>query len=343
MSSIDWERVQEGLVRDRHRIIWRPYGLPDVLDLERSRFFDGPVQPDWPIPDRMIVSVAITGAFFQKSSNPSQPITTEEILADARASAQAGATTVHIHVRDERGYNTLSVDRFREVIDPLRSEFPELPIDGCLVPVLEDGWAEMTRALEERVFDATPINTTTVYLGDTLFSKPLPLILEKTRLALEAGVKPILSCYTDGDVSIAARYLIRSGLVETPAYWLILPSLPGCSPMENPRQMIDGLMRTSSAIFDVDSEATIMVCAAGRASMHLVAVAAALGLHIRVGMEDTIWLWPHRDELIASNLQAFEMAKQLAEALGREIATPAEYRQMVGMQQREAVAAKAPS
>lgn len=101
--------------------------------------------------------------------------------------------------------------------------------------------------------------------------------------------------------------------------------------MENPRQMIDGLMRFTSLIRDVDPEAKILVCAAGRASIYLATVAATLGLHIRVGMEDTVWKWPHKQEKLSSNLEAFRMAKQIVEALGREVATPAEYRQIMGL------------
>ncbi len=331
MSRIDWDRVHEGLERARHRILWRPYGAPDIINLEGSSFLEGSIQTPWPIPDRLIVSVAITGAFFRKDANPNQPITPEEILADARACAAAGASTLHIHVRDDNGYNTLSLERFQRVVEPLREEFPEIAVDGCLVPVLDGEWEEMTRVLDADVFDATPINTTTTHMGDTLFSIPIPLILEKTRLIIESGAKPIIAVYTDGDVTTASRYLIRSGLVETPAYWIILPALPGCSPMESPRQMVEGLLRMTTCIYETDPDATVMVCAAGRASMHLVAVAAAMGLHIRVGMEDTIWPWPHRDEKITSNLQTVELAKTLAEALGREIATPSEYRELAGV------------
>ncbi|MGN6868444.1 MAG: 3-keto-5-aminohexanoate cleavage protein [Solirubrobacteraceae bacterium] len=339
MCNIDWDRVNAGLERDRRRLIWRPYGAPKVLDLEHSAFFPEKINPPWPMPDKMIISTAITGAFFKKDANPSQPIAPSEIYDDARACAAAGASTVHIHVRDDKGYNTLDLGRFKEVIDPLRDEFPDLAVDGCLVSSLEGEYEEMAEVLKERVLDATPINTTTVYLGDTLFAKPIPMMLDKTRQVVEARVKPIIACYTDADVSNAERFLMRSGLVETPSYWLILPALPGCSPMQNPRQMFDGLLRTSSAIYDVDPEATVMVCAAGRPSMHLVTIAAALGLHIRVGMEDTIYKWPHRDDLITSNLEALEMAKTLASLLGREIADHREYREIVGLPVREKTAA----
>jgi 3-keto-5-aminohexanoate cleavage enzyme len=87
----------------------------------------------------------------------------------------------------------------------------------------------------------------------------------------------------------------------------------------------------ASLIYDVDPDATILVCAAGRAAIYVVTVAAALGLHIRVGMEDTVWLWPHRRERISSNLQVLDMAKALAGVLGRDVADHAEYRRIVGL------------
>lgn len=331
MSNIDWDRVNEGLERERHRMIWRPYGLPEVVNPAGSAFHDVEISPPWDIPDKMIISSAITGAFYTKEINPNQPITPEQILSEARACAAAGASAVHLHVRDDRGFNTLSADRFREVVDPLRKEFPDLALDGCLVAALDGEWDQMCEVIDNKIFDAVPLNTAATYIGDALFAKPVPVILEKTRLIQESGAKPIISCYTDGDVSNAERYLFKSGLVEPGAFWAVLPSVPGCSPMNNPRQMIDGLTRMASLIFDVDPEANILVCAAGRASSYVVTLAAAMGLHVRVGMEDTIWLWPHRNDLVQSNLQYLELAKQLAGVLGRSVATPREYREIVGM------------
>ena len=113
MTNIDWNRVQSGLARERHKMIWRPYGLPEVGDPTHSSFHDTPISQAWDIPGKLIVSTAITGAFMTKRLNPNQPITTDEILAEARACAAAGASTVHIHVRDDDGFNTLDVDRFR--------------------------------------------------------------------------------------------------------------------------------------------------------------------------------------------------------------------------------------
>lgn len=333
-DSIRWDLVDQGVERARRRMVWKPYGAPEIVDPEHTAFHDANIQPPWDVPPKLIVQTAITGAFFSRRGNPNQPISVEEILNSARECAANGASAIHLHVRDERGYNVLDPDRFRAVVEPLRQEFPGISIDGCYVCALEGEWENMKRALDERLLDGVPINPTAVYQGDSLFAKPVPLMLEKTRLILESGAKPIVAVYTDADVSNAQRYLFRSGLLGPGQIWCLLPALPGCSPMDSPRQMIDGLLRISSLIRDVDPDAKILVCGAGRASSYLVTVAASLGLHIRVGMEDTVWRWPHRGEKLESNLQALESGKQIAEILGRDVATFSEYRQIVGLPEK---------
>ena len=59
-----------------------------------------------------------------------------------------------------------------------------------------------------------------------------------------------------------------------------------------------------------------------------------LGLHVRVGMEDTPWVWPHKDDLITNNAKMFTMFKQMAQMLGREVYTPAEYREVMQIAKR---------
>lgn len=331
MSTIDWDRVNKGVARENEKMIWRPYGLPTVLDLDHSAYHDVPISAPWDIPEKLVVSVAITGAFFQKSQNPNQAISPNEILESARAATAAGASAIHIHVRDDEGYNVLSPERFREVINPLKAEYPGLVVDGCLVPALDGEWDLMKEVLNEGILDAAPINTTATYIGDSLFVKPAPIMIEKVRLINEAGAKPEIAVYTDADVSNADRFLIKPGLIEKGAAWLILPALPGCSPMDNPRQMIESLTRTAAAIKDVDPDAFIMVCAAGRASTHVAALAALMGLHIRVGMEDTYYLWPHRNDMVESNVQALQMGQLISQVVGRPVATPLEYRAMLGL------------
>lgn len=330
MPNIFWDKVQESLEYCKHKMIWHAYGYPKIADLEYSCFHDAPISERWDIDQKMAVSVAITGSFFRREDNPNQPITDEEIRDSAREVLQAGASTVHIHVRDHKEHFILSCGKFQNVITPLKEEFPDLAVDGCLVPGLSRDWEEMVKTINTGILDATPVNSTAVFVGDSLLAKPPAVLLEKTRLIQAAGAVPEIAVYNDADISNADRYLLRSGLIKPGAVWIVLPALPGCAVMDNPRQMSEGLNRIVNAIRDVDPEGFIMVCAAGRASMHLATLAASMGLHIRIGMEDTYYLWPHRSDKIGSNLQCFELAKMLSEVVGRPIATRAEYREMIG-------------
>ena len=90
-------------------------------------------------------------------------------------------------------------------------------------------------------------------------------------------------------------------------------------------------MHFTNRIKEIDEDSQIVVCASGRPSTYLTTLALLLGLHIRVGMEDSVWKWPHRDEKIKNNLETFLATKQIVELLGREIIEPDEWRKMLKM------------
>jgi 3-keto-5-aminohexanoate cleavage enzyme len=330
-DKVKWDQVNKYVAREGLVTKWKAYGMPEALDPFTSRFADVAPMPRWDVPRKVFISTTITGAFFSKRSNPNHPITPDEIRRSAEACIQAGAPNIHIHVRDDRGYNVLDIDRFREVIAPLRAKYPEVTFDGCLVAVNDEESAAMEPAMDTMLFDALPVNTTSICCGDSMFVKVPHVIIKKAQLVESRGLKPLISVYTDGDIDNARRFLIDSGVVNRPLSWLVLPGLPGCSPMHNPRQMVEGLMRMTQAIRDIDPDSFITVCAAGRASTYLATMAMLLGLHVRIGMEDTVWKWPHRDDLLESNADHFRQIKGIAESLGRELMTAAEYRAATGM------------
>lgn len=330
-DKVKWDQVRKWVGREGLITKWKAYGMPEALDPFSSRFVDVAPMPRWDIPPKVMISTAITGAFFSKRSNPRQPVSTAEIRASAEACILAGAPNIHIHVRDDEGFNVLDLERFRDVIAPLKAKYPAVTFDGCLVAVNQAESDAMSPAIDSGLFDALPVNTTAICCGDSMFFKAPHVVIEKARLVEAAGIKPLISVYDDGDIDNARRFLVESGVVSRPLSWLILPALPGCSPMHNPSQMVDGLMRMVRAIRDIDSTSFIMVCAAGRPSVYLATLAVLLGLHVRVGMEDTVWKYPHRDDLLETNVDAFTQIRAIAGALGRELMSPAEYRLSQGM------------
>ncbi len=330
-DKVNWKYIEELKKTEEFKTHWIPYGLPEIVDPFTSKYGDIEVQPKWNVPEKVVISQTINGAFYSKKSNPNLPIAPEDIIKSARECAELNPTTVHVHVRDEDGYNVLDPELFHRVIDPVREEFPDPVYDGCMVPFAEGEWDNMVSVLSDRLLEVTPINPTASYCGDTLFAKPPHVAIEKTRLCQELGVKPQVAVYSDGDIDNADRYLIKTGLLEKPYFWIIVATLPGGSPMHNPRQMVSTLMHLVDSIYNIDKDSIIVVCASGRASSYLAMQAMLLGLHVRVGMEDTIWQHPHKNDLIDSNAAHFSKFKAIAELMGREVATGDEYRELIGL------------
>lgn len=341
-DKVKWDQVRKWVGREGLVTKWKAYGMPEALDPFTSRFVDVAPMPRWDVSEKIMISTAITGAFYSKRSNPHQPITPQEIRASAEECIKAGAPNVHIHVRDDNGFNVLDLERFREVIAPLRAKYPDVTFDGCLVAVNAEESERMAPAIASGLFDALPVNTTAICCGDSMFFKAPHVVIEKARLVEAAGLKPLIAVYDDGDIDNARRFLVESGVVSQPLSWLILPALPGCSPMHSPAQMVDGLHRMVRAIRDIDTTSFIMVCAAGRAGIYLATLAVVLGLHVRVGMEDTVWKWPHKEDLLKSNVEHFSTVRAIAGALGRELMTPAEYRASQRMPARSEARKAAP-
>jgi 3-keto-5-aminohexanoate cleavage enzyme len=227
--------------------------------------------------------------------------------------------------------NVLDVDRFHQVIDPIKSKYPDVLVCGCAVPVFPGDFSKMEEVLKEGLFDQTPVNTVATYLGDSLFCKMPQIMIKKAELCEKYDVKPQIAVYSDGDIDNARRFLINTDVLSKPYYWILLLGLVGCSPMYSSLSMVDTLVGYVRRIREIDLDSKIMVVSGGRASSHLTTLAMLLGLDVRVGKEDTIWKYPHSDELIMRNVDIYKETVQLARLMGREPATPSEYIKKFGL------------
>ena len=328
-NRIKWDHVNKHLGRTGVQAFWKAYGMPEILDPYTSRYADIDPMPKWRIPDKVHISVGVTGGFFSKRTNPRQPITPAEIRREATECIEAGAQSIDIHARDEAGYNRLSLDRFREIIEPLKEKYPHVAFDGGLVAASPEEGAEMEKAIKSGLFEVIPVNTSMVMCGDSQFVKPPHAYIRKAAWAMEAGCKPQIAVYTDGDIDNARRYLIDSRLLDPPYYWIVLPALPGGSPMNSPLSMVDGLLRMVRLIQEIDPTSILTVCAPARASTYLATLAMLLGFHVRAGVEDSTFIYPHKDNLIPSNVFHFNLIKSIAGNLGREVMSAQEFRALI--------------
>jgi 3-keto-5-aminohexanoate cleavage enzyme len=330
-NTVNWERVNKWVERDGVQADWKVYGAPAIMSIDRTAFSDAEPMPRWDAPPKLILSTAINGAFYTKNENPNQAITPAEIIKSAEECIAAGAQIIHIHARDERGYNVLDTGLFREILTHLRTHHQHVALDACLVAVNADEERMMSEMMEIGIMEGVPVNTTSIILGDNQFVKSPAAMIEKTRRAIASGLTPQIAVYSDADIDNARRYLIDSGLIQGPLNWLVLPGLPGCSPMYSPETMVDGFLRLVRLIRHIDPESTIIACTGGRTSSYLATLAILLGVHVRVGMEDTVWKWPHRDDMIQSNVEVFKQTSGIAAALGRDLMTADEYRALMSL------------
>jgi uncharacterized protein (DUF849 family) len=157
--------------------------------------------------------------------------------------------------------------------------------------------------------------------------------------AVEAcGVKPELAIHSSGEIELAKRKLIDTGILKKPYNWLILYGLPfnvgrtlvSGTWVSNAQDMTRHMVLMVDQIRQIDPTSVISVCAAGRATLYMTTLATMMGLHIRIGTEDTPWKYPNSDERLKDNLEMFNMARGLASLLGRTPATANEYRALIG-------------
>ena len=305
---------------------------PRIVNQDRqdsTAGFDITRQPKWDIPDKVVIKVAITGGVIKRARNPHQPCLLDEIREAALNCIEAGATCIHIHPRTTDGEDVHVRDEFLQglhhIIDPIKARYGNsVLVDGCTL--LSDFYDEVA-LIESGLVEISPVNA--FVMGNV---SPRRRLQAETMMMQDNGVKPEMSIRSDGDIDRVKAWLIDPGFVRKPYYWLLVPSFGlGGTAMPNVYAMAESTMWQVRQIKEIDPESVIMVCMAGRPSIYLTAMAMMMGLHVRIGMEDTYVRWPHRDDIIESNIQVLMDTFDLARVLGRTPATANEYRALIGL------------
>jgi 3-keto-5-aminohexanoate cleavage enzyme len=274
-------------------------------------------------------SSALVGSFMDKRQNPNHPISHAEILKEACDCIEAGATS--IHVRDEKtGYPINDLNAYHDIVDPIRQKYgKKIVIDGCVTR--GKNFEQVVAPITDGLFEVSPVNPVAGYIGDTVRFFPIKLVQAIAEYLQEKGAKCQVSIHDTGSIDNAKRFLIDTGILQKPYYWIILPELPGVLYMQGPRSMIEALMLVVNRLTEIDDDCIIMVYSAGRPSIHLATLALLMGLHVRVGREDTIWKYPHKDDVMTSNRESVEAICRIVNLLGRRVATVDEYRKLMGL------------
>ena len=270
---------------------------------------------------KVIITAAITGSRMQRDAAPYIPITPEEITRSAIECWQAGASIAHIHVRDpDTGLGSQDLNLFKRVVRPLREKTDLLlclttsGIPGRNLPV-DERLAPLELGPELASFDAGSIN-----LGSGVFSNP-PDFLEQAALRMrEKGVKPELEVFDLG-MLITCLTLRKQGKLKDPLHFQFVLGSPWGAPATPKSYM--------HLYEHLPPEATWSTIGIGRGSLPMCMMSLATGGHIRVGMEDNIYL--RKGVQAESNAQLVEQAVRLVRSCEQDIATPEEARKILAL------------
>ncbi len=273
--------------------------------------------------EKMIITAAICGAEVLKEHNPAVPYTVEECVREAKSAYLEGASIIHLHVRYDDGTPTQDRERFRAVIDAIKKECPDViiqPSTGGAVGMTNDERLQPTELHPEMAtLDCGTLN----FGGDDIFENTENTIKYFGNKMIERGIKPELEVFDKSMIEMALR-LHKQGFINKPMHFDFVMGVNGG---------IGGSLR--DFIFlrgSIPHDATYTVAGLGRYEMPLAAAAIIDGGHVRVGFEDNVYL--SKGVLASSNGELVAKVVRMAKELGREIATPAEARAILGLPAR---------
>ncbi len=271
--------------------------------------------------NKVILTVATTGAWPSKNDNPAVPLTPREIADEVYACWKAGATVAHIHVRDDEGKASMSFEKFKETLGYIRATDCDIVLNTTTSGGLgfdDDLRMKPFRELlpEMASYDCGTMN----WLHSGVFENH-PRFLEKLGPAMrEVGVKPEIEIFDAGMVYNALYYL-KKGVLTAPLHFqFVLGAAGGMA------ATVENLVFLKSLI---PAGSTWGAFGIGSGHLPILYATLALGGHIRVGMEDNVLY--AKGVLAKSNVEFVERSKRIIKEFNKEVATPAEAREILGL------------
>ncbi|WP_435348936.1 3-keto-5-aminohexanoate cleavage protein [Haloarchaeobius sp. HRN-SO-5] len=269
----------------------------------------------------VIVTAALTGGVHGKEANPNLPETPEEIGRAAAAAEDAGAAVVHLHARRPNGERSFDTERFEEIDEAVRRYADDVvvqhstggtgaPAEERHLPLRTDPPPEMAS------LDMGPLNR-----YDHLTSENTRATVDSLHEEMrERGIKPELEVFNDGHLNEVHGLLERRDLAAPVYATLIFGG--GTLTRPRPRNLLN-------AVDNLPEGVHFNTLGFGKHQLPFATMGILLGGHVRVGLEDNVYY--RRGELAESNAQLVERVVSIADELGRDVATPAQARDVLGL------------
>ena len=272
----------------------------------------------------LIINAAITGMVPMPRDNPSVPISVSQVIDEARRCAAAGASIIHVHARAAGGAPTWRREIYQEIIDGIRNVCPDLLISGSTSGRLWSDYEKRADVLDCRP-DFASLTPGSMNFPGAASVNPPEMVQRLAAAMAERGIVPELEFFELGMIDFVRDFLVPKGWLRPPFYAnLLLGSLGTMS--ASPRNLVH--------MVDALPAGTVWSAAGiGKFQFPINTLAIAMGGHVRVGLEDNLWMDAARTDP-ATNARLIERIVRLAGVAGRAIATPADARQVIGLNPR---------
>jgi 3-keto-5-aminohexanoate cleavage enzyme len=268
--------------------------------------------------EKLIITAAISGAEVTKEQNPAVPYTVEEIGREAESAYKAGASIIHLHVRQDDGTPTQDKARFKECMDEIRRRCPDViiqPSTGGAVGMTDLERLQPTElGPEMATLDCGTLN----FGGDEVFVNTENTIKNFGKILIERGIKPEIEVFDKGMIDYAIKFE-KQGFIKKPMHFDFVLGVQMTATARDLAFMVDSIPAGS----------TWTAAALGRNQFLIAAITIAMGGNVRVGFEDNTYIG--KGVLAKSNGEMVEKVVRIAKELGREIATPAEAREILSL------------
>ncbi|MFM9967971.1 MAG: 3-keto-5-aminohexanoate cleavage protein [Burkholderiales bacterium] len=295
---------------------------------------------------KLVINVAPTGSFTSREQNPRQPYTMAENVKAAIDAYKAGATVWHVHPREDGGLPSIDPEVARETIDRVLQVCPDMITSVIAYSDFNEQGAGLLKPMVEHLSRAGPryIQTVPLVIRPSSISDAYTTVVTRKKITevvtylQDHGIRPEFQCDAYFSQRNVEEWLIKTGIATEPALMNMMAGFHGYTFSSPASDSSAGYTYISTILDSMPKNIVRGICGGGRNWLPYTIFGIMLGVDVvRVGMEDSVFVYPDRDEKMQTPAQAVEMIVKVAQVLGREIATPAEARQIMALDSAQSV------
>jgi 3-keto-5-aminohexanoate cleavage enzyme len=268
-----------------------------------------------------IITVAITGSVPTKEDSPAVPITVPEQIESTHAAYEAGASLVHVHVRNDDGTTTSDPEKFGRFLAGVRQHCPDMIVQFSTGG--RSGMGKERGAMLPLKPEMASLTTGSVNFAKIIYENHPTLINELASSMLAHDIKPEIEIFDLAMLYNAAK-LVADGLLKPPVHVQFVLGIPGALPAD--REVLDFELEQLQRVLP---GATWTAAGIGRHQLTVNEWSLELGGHCRTGLEDNLKF--DKERLATSNAELVRRVADLAGQFNRSVATPAEARHILGL------------